>query len=180
MRPIAELIARHVISACSAVGAIALLLSGSVAEGRPAATHPSPAQPPSPQQTAQQAAVTQANADLILTLVRTSLIAVQQADATNNYSVLRQLGSPSFQEANNVDRLSATFAGIRQSSMDLSGAVLLLPQLSNAELTNAAMLHVSGTFATKPVPVRFEILFQPIQGHWTIDGILIAPAAVTP
>jgi hypothetical protein len=42
------------------------------------------------------------------------------------------------------------------------------------------MLHVSGTFATTPTPVRFELLFQPIQGRWTIDGILIAPATVTP
>jgi len=28
--------------------------------------------------------------------------------------------------------------------------------------------------------VRFELLFQPIQGHWTIDGVLIAPVAATP
>jgi hypothetical protein len=175
MRPITDFIARRVSLASSAVAAIALLFSGS-----PAAAQPPAGQQTPPAQSAQQGAVAQANADLILTLIRSSLVAVQQADVTGNYSVLRQLGSPSFQAANDVDKLSATFSGIRKSNVDLSGAVVLYPQISKAELTNTVMLHVSGTFATKPVPVRFEFLFQPIQGHWTIDGILIAPVTPTP
>ena len=115
------------------------------------------------------------NAELIVTLVRTTLVALQQANMTGNYTVLRDLGAPSFQTANNAVKLAEIFAPIRRLNIDLSPVVLLDPQITQANLTDSKMLHIAGALATKPVPVRFELLFQPVNGLWMMDGISITP-----
>jgi hypothetical protein len=47
----------------------------------------------------------QINRNGVLTLVRSALIALQQANETGNYTVLRDLGAPGFEEANTAARL---------------------------------------------------------------------------
>jgi hypothetical protein len=160
--------------AAGAAAILALLAAGAIQAQQPAANAPAPkgAPAPTPQQ---QAAVARANAELILTLVRTTLVALHQANVTGNYSVLRDLGSPSFQSANSPTRLAEIFAGVRRLNIDLSAVVLLDPQISRATLTDAKMLHVVGALATQPYPVRFELLFQPINGVWRINGVSMAP-----
>jgi hypothetical protein len=141
---------------------------------------PAPAQPGAPLQGVQpqstdQAAVTRANAELVVTLTRTALVAVHQANVTGNYTVLRDLGAPDFRDRNSAADLAAIFASIRQLKIDLSVAVLLDPQISQATMTDRNLLHVVGALATKPVPVRFELLFQPLAGTWRIYGVAIVP-----
>src|SRR4051812_10581152 len=55
------------------------------------------------------------------TLVRTSLIALQQANQTNNYSVIYSMSAPGFQSSTPVEKLAANFAGLRNTKLDLSG-----------------------------------------------------------
>jgi hypothetical protein len=68
-----------------------------IARGNAAASHPSqgPAQPAKPG----------VPDDLkLIILIRTALIALNQANLTGNYSVLRDIATPSFQQANNPAR----------------------------------------------------------------------------
>jgi hypothetical protein len=48
--------------------------------------------------------------DVLLILIRSSLIALNQANVTGNYSVLRDIGAPDFKQANGADRLAQIFA----------------------------------------------------------------------
>lgn len=136
-------------------------------------------QPAAPQQAApapgSASAVNRANTELVVTLVRTTMVAVQQANFSGNYSVLRDIAAPDFQVKNTAADLARVFTNIRELKIDLGAAVLLDPQISRAELTPDKKLYIVGAFSTKPVPVTFEMLFQPAPGVWRIYGISITP-----
>jgi hypothetical protein len=108
--------------------------------------------------------------------VRTTLVAVHQANVTGNYTVLRDLGAPGFREKNSAADLARIFAPIREQRIDLGAVVLLNPQLSQVQVNTQKMLHIVGTLATKPVPVNFELLFQAVNGVWQVNGIAVSPA----
>lgn len=118
----------------------------------------------------------------LLIMIRTTLVALHQANLTNNYSVLRDLGAPSFQQANSVERLSAAFADLRTRGGDIAPVVLALPTLSRpAAIDPNGMLRLTGAFDTKPNELAFDLAFQVVDGFWRLDGIAVqfrAPAAV--
>jgi hypothetical protein len=124
----------------------------------------------------------------LLIMIRTTLVALYQANITNNYSVLRDLGAPSFREANSVERLSAAFADLRRRGGDIAPVVLALPTLSQpAAIDQNGMLRLTGAFDTKPNELAFDLVFQAVDGFWKLDGIAVqfrqpvaAKAAETP
>jgi hypothetical protein len=65
----------------------------------------------------------------VLILIRSALLALDQANKTGNYTVLRDLGSPDFQ-ANSAARLAEIFAQQRRDNIDLSGVAVIDPQLT--------------------------------------------------
>ena len=65
-----------------------------------------------------------------LILIRTTLIALDQANKTGNYSVLHALGAPGFQATNSPQRLAEIFARQRAQGLDLAGVVAIDPQLT--------------------------------------------------
>src|SRR2546429_4997849 len=62
----------------------------------------------------------------VLILIRSALLALDQANKTGNYTVLRDLGSPDFQ-ANSAARLAEIFAQQRRDNIDLSGVAGVHP-----------------------------------------------------
>jgi hypothetical protein len=110
----------------------------------------------------------------LLIMIRTTLVALYQANVTNNYSVLRDLGAPSFREANSVERLSAAFADLRRRGGDIAPVVLALPTLSRpATIDQNGMLRLTGAFDTKPNELAFDLVFQAVGGFWQLDGIAV-------
>ena len=61
-------------------------------------------------------------------MIYTMLIAINQANLTGNYSVVRDLAAPGFREANSAARLAEIFAALRQRNLDLSPILLLDPK----------------------------------------------------
>lgn len=53
-------------------------------------------------------------------LIRRTLLALNDANMSGNYSVLRDLASPPFQAANNPARLATVFAKLRSRNLDLA------------------------------------------------------------
>lgn len=119
----------------------------------------------------------------LLIMIRTTLVALYQANITNNYSVLRDLGAPSFREANSVERLSAAFADLRNRGGDIAPVVLALPTLSKpATIDQNGMLRLTGAFDTRPNELAFDLVFQAVGGFWQLDGIAVQfrqPVAAT-
>jgi hypothetical protein len=115
-------------------------------------------------------------AAVILALVRSTLLAVDHANKTGNYTVLRDLSGPDFHDANDAARLAQIFAPIRSQNIDMLGVAVLEPQYKEApRLTAKRMLYVAGRFAMAPRAVNFELLFEVVRGQWRIYGISLVP-----
>jgi hypothetical protein len=126
------------------------------------------------------------NDDKLVMLILSTLIALNQANATGNYSVFRDMGSPGFQAANSQAKLAEAFANLRRRNLDLSPILFFQPKLlRKPEINASGMLRVTGFFATKPEQVNFDLLYQPVQGQWRLFGIAadtsrVQPAATAP
>jgi len=116
-------------------------------------------------------------------LIRTTLIALSQANQTGNYSVLRDLGTQQFQAVNTDARLAEIFAGLRQRNLDLSPILFFDPKLVREPVMQGdGMLRMTGFLDTKPERVLFDIGFQSVQGQWRLSAIVVdikAPTAET-
>ena len=118
---------------------------------------------------------------VISKLVWSIMAAVDHANATGNYSVLRDLGAPSFQSANNAATLAGTFQTIRNQRLDLSNTLLVTPTFDIGPRIESGLLRMRGVFPLRPNGIAFDLLFQPVEGRWALFGIALAPAsAVAP
>ena len=121
----------------------------------------------------------------VIILIRSSLIALDQANKTGNYTVLRDLGAPNFQATNTAARLGDIFAGLRRDKVDLSGVAALDPQLTLLpQIEPNGLMHMTGFFPSVPAQVKFELAYAPVDGQWKLFGISVglgqsgpAPAA---
>ena len=155
----------------------------------PKQQQPAPKQQPAPTQQPQQqpAAPKPAQIDRngVLILIRETLLALDQANKTGNYTVLRDLGAPDFQ-ANSAARLAEIFAQQRRDNVDLSGVAVIDPQLTLLPQIEAnGMMRMAGFFPSVPTQVNFELLYAPVGGRWRLFGLSVsfgqaAPAAPQP
>jgi hypothetical protein len=117
----------------------------------------------------------------LIILIRTALIALNQANLTGNYSVLRDIAAPSFQQANNPARLGEIFADLRVRKIDLSPITVIDPKLARAAFVNdQGMLRITGFFLMKPEQVNFDLAFQPVDGQWRLFGISVNTSQAKP
>ncbi|MBG0800947.1 hypothetical protein IYW40_05500 [Methylocystis sp. H4A] len=139
------------------------------------------------QQQQKQQAPKPANIDRngVLILIRSSLLALDQANKTGNYTVLRDLGAPGFQ-GNTAARLAELFAGLRRDKLDLSGVAALDPQLTLLpQIEASGLMHMTGFFPSVPSQLRFDLAYAPVDGQWRLFGISVgvdqsAPKAPAP
>ena len=116
----------------------------------------------------------------VLILIRTTLLALDQANKTGNYTVLRDLGAPSF-HTNTAARLAEIFAAQRKDNIDLSGTAVLDPQLTLLPQIEAnGMMHMAGFFPSVPTQVNFEMAFAPVDRQWRLFGVSVSFGQATP
>ena len=147
----------------------ALLLGGGA--GVQAQAVPQPSQPQQTAPTPPPDALTAAK------LVWTTMAAVDHANQTGNYSVLRDLGAPSFQANNNAATLAGIFQNIRTQRLDLSNTLIVAPTYEiPPTVLQGNVLRIRGVFPLRPVGIAFDLLFQPVAGRWALLGISVGPA----
>ncbi len=113
----------------------------------------------------------------IVLLVRNTLITLNNAIQTGNFTVLRDKGAPGFRDANSAARLSQAFADLASRGVDLSVVSVITPQLTEARtLDQQGRLHLKGYFPSQPVQINFEILYQSVGGRWQLFGLSVQPA----
>ncbi len=119
-----------------------------------------------------------AQLDVAETLVKNVLTAVNQANLTGNYTVLRDLGGPAFRERNNAAQLATIFQRLREQKSDLS-PILMLKPVFNARpgINQAGGLELVGYFPTQPLQVQFHLEFQHVGSGWMIDTVSVTTAA---
>jgi hypothetical protein len=109
-------------------------------------------------------------------LVWSSLAALDHANQTGNYSVLRDLGAPSFQEANSAATLGGIFQAIRDQRIDLGNTLVVTPTYEfPPAIVEGGLLRVRGRFPLRPAAIAFDLLFQNVGGRWRLFGISVAP-----
>jgi hypothetical protein len=119
---------------------------------------------------------------IVAMLIKSTVIALQHANQTGNYTVLQDMGTPVFRERFDATRLAALFSNLRARGINLSPVLMLDPSLDKpAEFTAQKQLHLIGTFPTQPLQIRYELVFLQIDGVWRVDGLAVdaqAPRAV--
>jgi hypothetical protein len=109
-------------------------------------------------------------------LIWSTMAALHHANITGNYSVLRDLGAPSFQSSNSAATLAGVFQALRTQQIDVSNTLLVAPNFDFAPtLIQGGLLRVRGNFPLRPNPIGFDLLFQPFEGQWRLFGLAATP-----
>jgi hypothetical protein len=109
-------------------------------------------------------------------LIWSTLLAVDHANKSGNYTVLRDMSAQGFQINNDPARLAQIFAGLRESRIDLSNALVIAPVFYEApRQIQANVFEVKGVFQLRPQAIQFDLYFQWEQGRWKLFGINIQP-----
>lgn len=114
-----------------------------------------------------------------LKMLWSTMAAVDQANRTGNYSVLRDLGTSAFQANNNPANLAAIFAGLRAQQLDLADTLIVTPAWDvPPRMISPTVLRMRGTFPLRPQPIAFDLLFVWDRG-WRLEGVAVQamPAA---
>ena len=132
----------------------------------PAAT-PTPDKPPLP------------SAEQLISIVRNVLLAVNDANLTGNYTVLRDLSAPDSQGLNTPERLEESFRPIRQQGTDFSIVSVATPRFAQLPaFTPQGYLRVNGEFDSSP-RITFDIFLQHVAGRWRPYAIGVGVVPVT-
>jgi hypothetical protein len=126
------------------------------------AAAPAPNAPPPRQMTITIAA--------LAALIKGTVTALDQANLTGNYSVLRDLGTPPFREKYDQAALTQAFADLRARKVDLSPALLVDPNLKRPEFKDGEM-SLTGYFPAQPLNITFELRFAQLDGVWRLAWI---------
>jgi hypothetical protein len=159
---------------------LALALTAALAQQQSAAPKPAPAksapaarQPPQQQQQQAQQNLP-VSTEQALYLIRSTILTLNDANRSGNYTVLRDLAAPDFQARNTAADLSQIFSDLRRRNFDLYGAALLAPQLTAVPaLDQRGFLHLAGLFPTRPQQINFDLLFADVSNQWRLFGIAI-------
>lgn len=104
------------------------------------------------------------------------MLAIDQANRSGNYSVLRDLGAPGFQANNDAAQLAGIFASLRQQDIDLANTILLTPTWTAPPAMVAAdVLRLRGQFGLRPTAINFDLYYQWASGRWKLFGVSIVP-----
>ena len=109
---------------------------------------------------------------VVLMLLRSSVLAVRQGNAANNYEAVRALGTMAFQRDNSSQRLSAAFESLRRANLDLSPVLITAPVLDAVPvMLPDGTMKVVGAFPTQPMEVPFTAIYAEEAGKWRLHGI---------
>lgn len=112
-------------------------------------------------------------------LIWSTILAVDHANRSGNYSVLRDMAAQGFQINNNAATLAQIFAGIRDQRIDLSNALLVPPTYTETpRQVSPDIFEVKGVFQLRPTSIYFNLFYQWEQGRWKLYGIDIQPVAM--
>lgn len=115
----------------------------------------------------------------LVKLIWSTIAAVDNANQSGNYSVLRDLSATGFQINNNPARLAEIFSTLRASNIDLSNAMLVAPSYTAPpQMVQPDVLYLRGYFGIRPTSVEFELYYQWMAGKWRLYGVSIVPLQV--
>ncbi len=114
-------------------------------------------------------------------LLRSTLVALNHANITGNYTVLRDLSAPSFAADYSAATLALAFTSLRDRNLDLGPLTVLEPIMAEAPaIVDGGLFRLVGFFPSRPIQINFDLYYQPINGRWRLAGIAVDPFDVPP
>lgn len=115
-------------------------------------------------------------------LARATLLALDDANRTGNYTVLRERAAPGFQALYSAEELARIFSGHRALGLDLAAVATGMPRwLAPPGLDADGLFRLTGAFALDPAhDVRFDFAYLPLAGRWRLIDIAVTPEAAAP
>ncbi|MCX5512167.1 hypothetical protein C3941_08855 [Kaistia algarum] len=120
-------------------------------------------------------------------LLRSTLIAINQANATGEYKVLGALIAPDVAQKLSVASLEAIFRPWRDKRRDIGFAVIAEPAFQTAAVQpSSGELWLVGTVPTPGFELEFDFAFRKVSDRWLLarfsiaDGTLTISSAVPP
>ncbi|TMM48978.1 hypothetical protein [Qipengyuania marisflavi] len=109
-------------------------------------------------------------------MIWSTVAAVDHANRSGNYSVLRDISAQGFQINNNAAQLAQVFSGLRSLNVDLGNALLVPPTFTTAPtMIREDIFRVQGLFQLRPIAIGFDLYFQWEQGRWKLFGVDLQP-----
>ena len=104
----------------------------------------------------------------LMTLVRTTVLAVDTGNKTGSYQTLWAMGNPAFQQANPAEKLRQDFAKLRATGLDLEPVRTLVPLTTRAPTVDRnGLLRILGFFE---LPSWFTMFCTPTTAPNTAGG----------
>ena len=112
-------------------------------------------------------------------LIWSTMAAIDHANQSGNYSVLRDNAATGFQVLNNPARLAEIFAGLRASRIDLSNTLLLAPTYTAPPtMVDKDVVRIQGAFGLRPTAIAFDLYYQWTQGKWKLYGVSVGQESI--
>lgn len=111
----------------------------------------------------------------IISLVRSTLLTLNDALQTGNFTVLRDRGAAGFRQANSAARLSQVFSDLLSRGVDLSVVSIAPPQLTQSPTLNEEQgtLFITGYVPAPPTRIDFELLYERAGNGWQLFGLSV-------
>jgi len=172
-------------SSLIALIAMLFLTMNAVAFAQPATTQPGTSQrttsnvsaaiPPAKDSPAKPAAPQPISTWQATYLVRSTLMMLNDANRSGNYTVLRDLAAPEFQRNNSAADLAQSFLDLRRRKFDLFAVSFSSPQFSpDPSVDSSGRVRLTGFFPTQPLQIRFDLTFESVDGQWKLFAISVA------
>ena len=111
---------------------------------------------------------------MVDSLVRSTIVAFNQANLTGNFSVLRDLGSLEFQRVNTEQELASQFSQFRALNLDIGVVTLYEPVFTTKPVIDQnGLMQLKGYFPTQPIRIEFDLIFLLLEGRWRLQQILV-------
>lgn len=122
---------------------------------------------------------------MVDSLVRSTIVAFNQANLTGNFSVLRDLGSLEFQRVNTDQELATQFSQFRALNLDIGAVTLYEPVFTKKPVIDQnGYMQLQGYFPTEGIRIEFDLIFSLSEGRWRIQQISVnatsIPSSVAP
>jgi hypothetical protein len=156
--------------------AIAQPITNQPAASQTTTSNVSAATPPAKESPAKPAAVSPSiSTGQAIYLVRSTLMMLNDANRSGNYTVLRDLAAPEFQRKNSAADLAESFLDLRRRKFDFFVVSFASPQFSpDPSVDSSGKVRLTGSFPTRPLQIRFDLTFESVDGQWKLFAISVA------
>ena len=110
----------------------------------------------------------------MVVLTQTAVIALNQANLTGNYTVLRDYASRPFHASNTATDLAALMQRVRAERLNLLPVLTTDPVIERSDVSlDGRIIRLSGRFPVSPRPITFDLEFLNEDGIWRIYGLSV-------